>query len=174
MKKILIFAGIGAVLIILSLIFMNMTSKDTTKPEIEAIYKTTSTTLSLSKLGQENASNYSLKVIAVNIATTSASDVNAIAGYYQTRYGKAIKLKKPSKEELAADPSTLLEAKEEGVDFDSEYIKSTRTQLETNLNQIRSLYSSTERADLRTMLETVFNNTEKNLELLKKFDTERQ
>lgn len=171
MKKILIFAGVGLALIILSLIAINMTGKDTSKPQLETIYKTNSTIISVSKLAQERASTYNIKVVATNIATTTASDSTQISVYFKNRYGKVIKLKKPSKAEQASDPTTLLAAKENGVDFDTQYKKITQQQLETNLNQIRTLYNETKREDLRAVLATAFANTQKNLEGIKQLSS---
>lgn len=171
MKKILIFAGVGLALIILSLIAINMTSKDTSKPQIESIFKTNSTIISLSKLAQDRASTYTVKVVATNIATTTASDSTQLSAYFKDRYGKVIKLKKPSKAEQASDPTTALAAKEDGVDFDTQYKKVTQQQLEANLNQIRTLYNETKREDLRAVLATAFANTQKNIEEIKQLSS---
>lgn len=171
MNKILTFAGIGALLIVLSLVVINFTGNDTSKADLENVYKTNSTIISLSKLAQKSAGSYNVKVVATNIATTTASDSTQISSYYNKRYGKALKLKKPSKEEVAADPSTLLASKEEGIDFDTQYKKSVQEQLEANLNQIRTLYNSSQKSDLRAVLEGAYTSTQKNLEQLKQLSS---
>lgn len=170
MKKILIFAGAGLILIILSLLAINLSGSDTTKPQLESIYKTNTTIISLSKLAQKRASTYDIQVIATTIATTTTSNSNQISRYNEKRYGKPIKLKKPSKEEQAISPVAVLSAKESGVEFDTQYKKVIQQQLESSLAQIRTLHNETKREDLQILLTSAFESTQKNIERIKQLN----
>ncbi len=171
MRKILIFAFIGAILIIFSLVVINATSDNVTGPGLQTIYRTNNRIIALSELAQKRASSYEIKVVATNTAITTTSNSTQINAYNTKRFGKPIKLKKLSKEQIAADPTVALSAKENGVDFDEQYKKSLKQELEANRNNIQNLFNESKSTSLKKILETVYDNNQRNLDQLNQIDS---
>jgi len=170
MKRILVFAAVGLVLIIASLVLVNSTNKDETRPLLAQLYGSQLKVSQLCEQAINRGSANPLKAVAASIHVVSLSDAASLSSYYKTRYGKAPAVPKLTKTQQAADPLTVLKDTEDGIDFDTKYKQLVSEQLEASVNTSKTVLALTNNAELREILNTHISNGNSALEQLKQLN----
>src|SRR5688572_11926403 len=164
-RKRLIILGVVLLVPAIILAFLNFQGTgDDSRVQLDTVFNNNQQLVDLGKEAAVNASIYGLKVVASDLAATSASDNQLLSKYYEERYGKEPKKRKLAKED---NPVEKLKTTEKGSGFDRQYKEFATSRLEENLSIMSTLFDATKNQELRELLSTIYDNQAKGLEKLK-------
>ena len=138
-------------------------SGDSTRTQLDQLFNDNKQIVELSKEAASDASLFGLKTAAASLAAATTSDNQLLTAYYQDRYGKTPKTVKSAKD---ATPLDKLKAAEAGSGYDSIYKQAVTELLNGNLALAKTMHAQAKRAELKAMLEQLYDNQAIGLEQL--------
>ncbi len=156
-EKIIVILGIGVVLIVIFMLISWIRS-DNIQPVFRNTLIAQNTVVELSNMAISDASSPDTRTVAASIVSTTSSDRNQLADFYETRYESSVS---------TADETAIEELEETRESFDHEYRQLVLEYLEHSDQRMATLQQEFTNEEFHAIINQARTNHQTHIEKLK-------